>query len=44
METSKMSLKSLKSFYNFGPQTTELKRKYLSSIQIFEIIDKESFA
>ena len=34
----------MKKFYNFGPQTTELIRKYLSSIQIFEkIIDKNSF-
>ena len=34
-----------KCFYHFSPQTTELIRKYLSSLQIFEkIIDKDSFA
>ena len=32
-----------KRFYNFGPQATELIRKYLSSIQLLEkIIDKDS--
>ena len=34
-----------KVFYHCSPQTTELIRKYLNSIQIFgKIVDKDSFA
>ena len=39
-----LSLSKWKGFYNFGPQTTELIRKYHSSIKLLEkISDKDSF-